>query len=961
MLSVKNAIFKVFLVLLVFTSFTIVSAIYVPTNRDTKEPPEEVTYDITEPTEMQLLHENDNFKYYYRESRDTFAIYDKRNNYTWKTGTDLEFAKDIDDECDDILDLYEEQFVGLDPLTFGNFVLTTTTTSSFEGNNGRLRVTLEELDENSAEDAVTVTLDGLVLEQNKEYQLSLSLRANDAINMNLSLGTYHSETINVPTEETTFTINIDMTDATDNDVLLTLALGNIDDVFANTLFYLDNLKLEEYDQALNDGEGGVVDATNQITRGDFELLEAEYTVVDDDLLAACRPKEIKLNTTYTGFANSLVTVEYYDISNNIKRASSAAHKNVTSELMTVNGDDTHYRLEIDFWSIDIEVMVHIYLEETGIRYEVRDEEITGEGTEVLAAIIISPFLGASGGAYEEFSLEELDYADEDIFKYRIPGYTFVPDGSGALIRFADNDVKLDPYKGQVYGIDPGQKELHYSSSDNYVEFKQPSMPVFGMAHGNQQAAFVAYATQGDDHMEIISMPDENLTYYNFTYPRFEYNKQYLQVYNKMGWGYLTLYEDRNHFDIEMKYDFLSGDGSTGHSADYVGMARAYREYLLEEGLLTEFNPDYDDIPIRLDFFMSDVEKSIIGYNNMVTTTSTGVDEILSQIRELGIENVNSGLLGWNDGGVTLGDPRDTDFTREIGRKRDFKSLIAKYNDLGIDISFINDYYNINEEQMTLRRNAAQHTSTWYANIQTWNYPVDMFYYARPTKSVDWMEEQTDTFRSMGVNSYTIYGISNNLITDYTNDASRTDAKMLIKEAFANLGDEQLINAYQPNSYLWPYVDRYLGTPVYGTQYLIESDTVPFLQLVLQGTMEMYGPYSNFSFYTDEDVLRMVDYNIYPNFILTKEPAHLLTDTNSRNYYSSEYTLYESLIDSIYSRVNEALREVIGAEWQNRTVVENGVIVNTYSNGVEIVINYKDEAVTYNGEVIDPLSYGVIGD
>ena len=116
-------------------------------------------------------------------------------------------------------------------------------------------------------------------------------------------------------------------------------------------------------------------------------------------------------------------------------------------------------------------------------------------------------------------------------------------------------------------------------------------------------------------------------------------------------------------------------------------------------------------------------------------------------------------------------------------------------------------------------------------------------------------------------------------------------------------------------------------------------TTPTLSIVLQGTMEVYAPYSNFSFYTDSDILRMIDYNVYPSFLLTKEPSHVLADSNSKNYYSTEYNLYLDLIDSIYNEVNVALSPTLNETWIDREVVENGVIVNTYTGGIKIVINY----------------------
>ena len=55
-----------------------------------------------------------------------------------------------------------------------------------------------------------------------------------------------------------------------------------------------------------------------------------------------------------------------------------------------------------------------------------------------------------------------------------------------------------------------------------------------------------------------------------------------------------------------------------------------------------------------------------------------------------------------------------------------------------------------------------------------------------------------------------------------------------------------LNLVAPNKYLWKYTDRYLQSPVGTSQYVYETDTVPFLQMVLNGTMEVYAPYANLS-------------------------------------------------------------------------------------------------------------------
>lgn len=773
-------------VLLLAIIFAIPSAAgeYIPSNRDTRPAPQPMTFENKTPSDFTLLYETDNFKYYFREDRDIIAVYDKRNGYTWKTGLDIPFARDIDDRIREALDKGE--------------------TPNYE------------------------------------------------------------------------------------------------------------------------------------------------------------PKEDKLNTTYTQVANSLVTVEYYDESMNIKRTSSAPYGGDRSTLKKFADD--YYRLDIDFPNVDISLKLHIYFDNKGIRYEIRDEEIEGSDTSILAAVLISPFLGASGGVQVLWSEEDQDYT---IYKPKgiIPGYVLVPDGSGALIRFQDNHTLLQSYVGDVYGPDYSQYTYYYQYDQGYVPFKNPKMPVFGIAHGNRQNAFVAYAIEGGEYMEIVVNPEENLTHYTWAYPRFVYNIVYHQVYNKKGDGYFTLLKDRNHFNVNIRYDFLEGDGKNGEPpADYVGMALSYRQHLLDSGIINDYAYDSEHIPIRLDFVMADAKKSILGFEDVVVTTAEQAGEILNDIYEGGIENISSGLLGFQKGGITLGKPWKTSWNRSIGSKRDFEKLIADAAKKGMDVSFAQDYITINEEQMSLPSNASKHANGWlneYVYSRFTSFPIRSIAFAKARKSSEWILKQTAIFEKLNVSSYTIDGITHTLLSDYSRQGNNVkEAISLYKEIFAALGENHTINAVSPNAYLWPYVDRFLNAPVFSTQYVIETDNVPFLQMVLYGTMELYAPYSNFSFYTDKDILRMIDYNVYPSFLLSHESSHYLASTNSANFYSTEYNLYKGLIKETYAKVDGALKNVIGSRWIDREVIKNGVVVNTYDNGVQILINYTDNPVTYRNTEVDALSYHV---
>lgn len=685
-----------------------------------------------------------------------------------------------------------------------------------------------------------------------------------------------------------------------------------------------------------------------------KYLEEACDLVPDDQKVNCLPLEDRLNTTYTGIANSLLTIEYYDVSSSIRRISSASDAGVTSKLATVNDDPSHRRLDIRFTTLQIDIKLHIYFDDEGIRYEVRDEDITGNGVSVLAAIMLTPFMGASGGAKVYWDPEREQFR-RIVSNPTLDGYVLVPDGPGALIRFVDRNTSLTSYNGNIYGDDLTEADYYYTRETSYLPLKSPLMPVFGMAHGNRQAAFVAYAASGGEYMNVVVSPEQNLTNYTFAYPRFEYNKLFHQVYNRQGAGYFTLMENRNHFDISMRYDFLANDGTMdGYPADYVGMALKYRDYLKKHDELPDFTRSQGEIPLRLDFVMADVKRSVFGVEDVIATTANQVKDILSDVKSLGIRRVTSGLLGWQKGGITNGHPGQTNWSGAIGSRSDFESLNEYAKEIGYDVSLSQDYVMIHRDQVNYLNTAAKHMNGWYMEYRLRdNMPVTLFGYAKPSVSARWMLEQSRRLANVGFDSLTVEGIPSTLMSEFSKESSEVSKTIeMYQETFDQMSDDWKISSTSPNQYLWKYIDRFLQAPVYSSQFLIQTDTVPFLQLVINNNMEIYAPYSNFSFYTKQDVLRMIDYNLSPSFVLTQEPSYQLTLTNSAKFYSTEYIQYKDLIYQIHQDVNLALKDVLHAQWIDRIVLENGVIKNVYDNNMAVIINYTQNPVEVSGVIIE---------
>ena len=301
------------------------------------------------------------------------------------------------------------------------------------------------------------------------------------------------------------------------------------------------------------------------------------------------------------------------------------------------------------------------------------------------------------------------------------------------------------------------------------------MPVFGIAHGDSQAAFVAYAESGAEYMEIIVRPDENKKVkYTWGYPRFEYNLSYFQVYNKQGAGYFSMMAEPQHVDVSMTYTFLEGDGSDGKSfaADYTGMAAAYRAHLMEQGVLTPVD-GAGDIPLRLDFIMADAKSGLLGNEQVVVTTAQDVDDILNTLVQDGIKNMNAGLIGWQKNGETLTRPDKVKYSGKIGSSGDFKDLFSKYEKQGIDISYSREMATINREMTGYYNTAAKHVNTWYVEVDEsmilpQNVPVANFSRATPKKVAAWTKTLAEKLEKTSA-SITLDGISNILTGTYDRD------------------------------------------------------------------------------------------------------------------------------------------------------------------------------------------------
>ena len=535
----------------------------------------------------------------------------------------------------------------------------------------------------------------------------------------------------------------------------------------------------------------------------------------------------------------------------------------------------------------------------------------------------------------------------------VPGYLFIPDGSGALIRYGDiRNTMVSPWRAQVYGMNFG---VGQSTVANVHPGFRATMPVFGKVHGNN--AFLAIIESGDNYAEIYAYTAGLITEFNWMHAIFTYRYTYTQPTTRdetRAPMIHRLQEDINVFDIVMRFRFLEDE-----NASYVGLARAYQEYLVDKGWLTpltEANP-----AMRLEFFGGEVAQGLIFERYVAMTPIENILDYVNRLNTHGVEDILAVYRSFARGG-SHSFPNRFPVDRRLGSASTVRNTTEKLERMGIPMFFHTDYSRAYVTGGLFGRSdlALGINGRLLSRATTWS----TYFYLSPLVALEQAHRDASNFQRHGVSNLAIETTASSLHSTFNYDTpiSRTQTRAILEELIEALnptGQGQLA-LYQPNAYAWALTQLYFDIPMTSSRHLFATDTVPFLQIVLRGFVSYYAPVVNFSANWNRDLLRLVDFGAYPSFLLTSQPAYLLSETASNHIFSSQFSAWEDLVVEFYNRVSQGLYPVRNQPIVNRQILAPGVVKVTYANGVKIFVNYTNEDFAYSGLTIPAEDFMVRG-
>ena len=565
--------------------------------------------------------------------------------------------------------------------------------------------------------------------------------------------------------------------------------------------------------------------------------------------------------------------------------------------------------------------------------------IEPDGTQLLA-LQLFPFFGA---------------AKED----EIPGYMLIPDGSGALIRYGESAVQMSsPWRATVYGNNYGIGQgAAIQSNPGY----SATMPIFGKVHGAD--GFLAIIENGDIYAEILAYTAGLITEFNWISPQFSYRYGYFMPTSlrEDGPNIHRFQETANTFDITLRYRFLGDFANTNveengeNSATYVGMALAYQDYLVQRGILGENSQNPQNLPntpiLRLEFFGGEIEQGLIFENYLAMTPIEDILEFAQTLQSQGVSDFLTVYRSFAAGGSNA-PPNRLPLARQLGNAAATRNTITALANMNIPLFFSLDYSRAFVSGGFFGRGDL----AIGANSQLINDGES--FYLTPTAALMQASQDLRHLQNFGIQNIaleTTATVLNSVFNEENEDNST--ARQLGIDNLANIlalinAENSPLAAYTPNSYAWQNVNLYFDIPMSSSRHLFATDTVPFLQTVLQGKIGYYTPFINLS--SNIDLLTAIDFGAFPSFLLTSQPAHLLQETPSSGIYSSEFAVWEQTVISSYETIRQSLGQVQGQTVVNRKMLAPGVSQTTYSNGISIIVNYTSE----NFEEISPKSFAV---
>jgi len=617
------------------------------------------------------------------------------------------------------------------------------------------------------------------------------------------------------------------------------------------------------------------------------------------------------------------------------RADASQELDQTTDWYAENGQiasfeklDDGYRVQYRLDRFETDISVEVRLKDGYVETTLPADGISGvrDGLSLIS-LRLFPFFGA-------------ETSNKD-------GFIFIPDGSGALIDFKeDQPSSVSYYYERIYGEDRAYSFNQLSSDRLPVRF-----PIFGI--GAEEQAFLGIVHKGAEHTSLLAAPSRSFNSYNWAAPEYTFRYKYYEpTTTSRDQGVFVYSPDEIQAERVTRYYLLADN-----DPDYSDMAAVFRGYLERESGLTRLSGGGSKLPLRLSLLGADTAEGFLRDQALPLTTTGQAMDIVQELNSLGVDEMSIVYKGWeNDGYGRYG--ASFPVNPAIGGDKGMERFIRFAHGKGYEVLLDAESYSYNNTGaggFRRSRDALRDLSSSIIDVVAPSGGIAAL--VAPRLMHEDIVNDLSKAESLGADGLLFGGAAGSRLDSDFNIrrlTSREESLALQRDTVSQtaeaLGTASVSNG---NLYLLDLVKHLEGLTADTSYDMFVTRSIPFAQLALHGLIPYTLEYANLSDDYKKSFLKGIEYGAEPSFLIAyASPGDMLRTKTLQNLYSTHYRDWLVEMVTMYQRYNDAMGGLRGSFMVGHRQLADGVYETSYEDGTRIIVNYNDAPYVSDGRRVD---------
>ncbi len=613
------------------------------------------------------------------------------------------------------------------------------------------------------------------------------------------------------------------------------------------------------------------------------------------------------------------------------------------------GEVTYEKVEngiiINYYFAEAKVMIPLEctLTEKGVKFSVDPAKIQESDNKVISVSIAPFFCGVKNDTENS--------------------YLFVPSGSGALVGVAGKSEQGDSYSAQVYGYDPAIDEVALVSTKESVRLN-----VFGVKTGNQALCAIIDGSPASAKIQVSS---GSTTFgYSSCYASFimrGYTNHVAELFSYEKVENVVYSKKMINKPISVSYFPLKGD-----DANYSGMAKCYRDYLINTH---EMGAAAEDVALNIRLIGgTSIKKSFLGipYETVYPTTPlVEAKKIVEEINNNTDLDFTVQLKGFGESGIDVGKiAGNYKLSKKIGTSGELKELFGYADGNNIGMYFDFDIENFNENSAGVSKFFDSATNAGELKALQYHYDTAVrdkkkdsaYNLLSPSKFAEVFDKITKKTKKYNLSGISFDTLSSVAYSDYTD---KENAEYYSKNGFVTAAGDVIKSAKDggkkfmassANAYAAARADIITETPVTSDKSNLFLYDIPFYQMVFKGSIPVTVQSINLAADPKLMLLKAVESGSGLGYTVIDSWDSAIIDSDLPYFYNSVFGDVKDTIFENAEKISEYYEKISGKHIISHNVFENSLRETVFENGVTVYVNYTDKAIASPAGEVAPYDY-----